>query len=240
MSNALSSYLNKRMKEENSFEKGKWQSAGPVITISREVGCTGLKLARTIANRLNNRKFLSEWRVLSKEIFKQSAEELNMHPEHVRQVFKKSDKYVFDEVIKAFNNKSYKSEQKIVNTVIDAVRSFAIEGYSIIVGRAGHIIANDLKNAFHVRLTAPLEYRIKAIQVNDDLNREEALQFINKVEKERIAFRKAIKKEKLHEELFDITINRATFSDENIVDIIELAMERKGILEDARSKVQFY
>lgn len=229
MSNALTGYLNKRIKEENSIEKDNWVTAGPVITISREVGCTGLKLAKIIANRLNNKKHLSEWRVLSKEIFHQSAVELNMHPEHVRRIFKQSEKYAFDEIIKAFSNKNYKSERKIIKTVIDAVRSFAIDGYSIIVGRAGHIIASDIKNALHIRLTAPLEYRIKMIQVNDNLNREEAIQFINKVEKERIAFRKAINEEKLREELFDLTINRANFTNDDIVDIIELAMEKKGI-----------
>ena len=232
MSNVLSGYLNKRVTEDNSFKRDKATIAGPVITISREVGCEGLKLAKSISNRLKNKKFPNEWRVLSKEIFKQSAEELNMQQEHVRRVFKQPDRYMFDEIIKAFNNKSFKSERKIVKTVIDVVQSFAIDGYSILVGRAGHIITKDIKNALHVRLTAPLEYRIKTIQVNDNLNREEAIRFISKVEKERIAFRKAIKEENLHVELFDLTVNRASFTDENIIDLIELAMEKKGILQD--------
>lgn len=240
MSNALSDYLNKRVKEENSFKKDRWATSGPVITISREVGCNGLKLAASITNRLNDKKFVSEWRVLSKEIFHQSAMELNMQPEHVRRVFKQSNKYIFDEIIKAFNNKNFKSEKRIINTVVDAVRSFAIDGYSIIVGRAGHIIARDIKNALHIRLTAPLEHRIKAIQVNDNLNREEAIRFIHRVEKERIAFRRAINEEKLQEDLFDLSLNRATFTDESIVDMIELAMEKKGIIETAKAKIQFY
>ena len=50
-----------------------------------------------------------------------------------------------------------------------------------------------------------------------------------KVEKERIAFRKAIHNDNLHEELFDFTINRASFSNDDIVDIIELMMDKKGI-----------
>ncbi len=240
MSNALMEYLNKRLKKEDSFEKDNWVTAGPVITISREVGCNGLKLAKLIANKLNKRKLLGDWRVFSKEIFHQSAMELNMEPEHVRRVFKQSNKYAFDEIIKAFGNKNYKSERRIVKTVIDVVRSCAIDGFSIIVGRAGHIIASDIKNAFHIRLTAPLDYRIKTIQENNSLNREDSILFINKVEKERIAFRKAIHKENLQEELFDLILNRATFSNDDIVDIIEYALDKKGILKNTKAKVQFY
>lgn len=241
MSNALMGYLNKRLKEEEAFDKDNWSTAGPVITISREVGCNGLKLANLIAERLNSKSKISKnWRVLSKEIFQQSAEELDMQPEHVRRVFKQSDKYVFDEILKAFSNRSFKSERKIVNTVIDAVRSFAIDGHCIIVGRAGHIIANDIKNALHIRLTAPLDYRINTIQVNNSLNWDEAERFIRKVEKERIAYRKAIREESLHEELFDITLNRSSYSDENIAEIIELAIEKKGILANTKAKLQFY
>lgn len=240
MSNTLMRYLNKRLKKENPFEKDDWIAAGPVITISREVGCKGLKLANLIAKQLNKRKFLSDWKVLSKEIFYQSAVELNMQPEHVQRVFKQSDKYTFEEILKAFSNKNYKSEQRIINTLLDVVRSFAIDGYSIIVGRAGHIITSDIKNAFHIRLIAPLDYRIKTIQFNHSLSQEEAILFIDRVEKERIAFRKAIHEENLHEELFDLTLNLASFSNDEIVDIIEFAIDKKGVLKNEKIKVQYY
>jgi cytidylate kinase len=160
--------------------------------------------------------------------------------ERVQRVFKQSDKYTFEEILKAFSNKNYKSEKKIINTVTDVVRSFAIEGHTIIVGRAGHIIANDIKNALHIRLNAPLNFRIEEIQRKDDLSREEAFASIEKIEKERISFRSAIREEKLHEELYDLIINRESFSENEIVDIVELAMEKKGILERVKAKVQYY
>lgn len=231
MSNSLMIYLNKRMKEEDSTKK-KSTASGPVITISREVGCNGLKLAHLLANRLNTHKLSSDWRVLSKEIFYESARELHMEPERVRKTFKHSDKYTFEEIIKAFNDKNYKSERKIVKTVADVVLSFAIDGFCIIVGRAGHIIAKDIANSLHIRLVAPLDYRVKNIMENNRLNREEAIQFIDKVEKERTAFRKSISSEKeLQNELFDISINRAMFTDDEIVDIVEYAVNKKKILQ---------
>lgn len=240
MSNSLMIYLNKRMIEDSSAKK-KSTVAGPVITISREVGCNGIKLARLLANRLNAQKLSSDWRVLSKEVFYESARELNMEPERIRKTFKQSDKYTFEEIIKAFNDKNYKSERKIVKTVVDVVLSFAIDGFCIIVGRAGHIIAKDIKNSLHIRLVAPLDYRIKNIMENNSLNREEAIQFIDKVEKERMAFRKAISGVDTRQgELFDISINRAMFNDEEIVDIVEYAVNKKKILQMYKPKIDFF
>ena len=239
MGNSLLIYLNKRMSEEN-YSKKNSSTAGPVITISREVGCNGLKLARMLATRLNSNNLAANWRVLSKEVFYESAKELNMEPERVRRTFKQSNKYTFDEIIKAFNDKNYKSERKIVKTVTDVVLSFAIDGFCIIVGRAGHIIAKDIKNALHLRLVAPLEYRTANIMENNQLNHEEAVKFIQKVEKERMAFRKAIGNENLQNELFDISINRAMFTDEEIVDIIEYAVNKKKILQSNKPKIDFF
>lgn len=240
MGNSLMIYLNKRLKEENSFKKGYTTKAGPVITISREVGCNGLKLAHLIAKRLNEQRPTVNWRVLSKEVFHQSARELNMEPERVRRIFKQSDKYTFDEILKAFSDRQFKSERRIVKTVSEVVHSFAIDGFAIIVGRAGHIIACDIENAFHIRLVAPLEYRIKTIMGNNKLNHEEAIDFIRKVENERILFRNAISKTKHNDDIFDLTLNRASFSDEDAVDIIEYTVNKKKILSDFKQKIDYF
>jgi len=238
MKNSLMIYLNKRLLGINP-SKQKTMEAGPVITISREVGCNGVKLARLLANRLNTHHLASEWRVLSKEVFSESARELDMDAERVRKTFKQADKYTFDEILKAFNDKNYKSDRKIAKTVSDVIHSFAIDGFCIIVGRASHIIAKDIKNALHIRLVAPSDYRIKNIMKNKNLKKEEAIEFIHHVEKERNAFRVAVCKDKSFEELFDITINRAIFNDEEIVDIIEYAVNKKKILQGLKSPIDF-
>ena len=228
------------MKESKPLEYANMSEAGPVITISREVGCNGLVLARLIAERLNKKPAKGSWSVLSKEIFYESAKELDLDPEMVRQTFKKTDRYVFEEILKAFREKRYKSEETIIKTVKEVVRTLAIDGYCIIVGRASHIIASDIKNALHIRLTAPLGYRINTIMTNNKLNRNEAIAFIEKVEKERAAFRKALKQSSLHEDFFDLTINRGSFTNEQAVDLIEFVIEKKGILQELRSNIEFH
>ncbi len=239
MGNSLLLYLNKRISEEKSPKK-KNLIAGPLITISREVGCNGLKLARLIANRLNAKKPERDWRVLSKEVFYESARELRMEPEKIRKTFKQSNKYTFDEILKAFNDREYKSERKIVKTVSDVILSLAIDGYCIIVGRAAHIIAKEVENALHIRLIAPPEYRIKNIMHNNQLNHEQAVTFIDKVEKEREAFRKTIGGAHMKPFLFDLCINRALFNDEETVDFIEYAVIRKIIVPSQKTTIDVY
>lgn len=234
MANTLLNYLNKRLEEREFKTQKKEETAGPVITISREVGCNGIRLATKIAARLNRQKTTETWNVLSKEVFYESAKELNLAPEKLRKYFKKSDRYVFEEILKAFGDKNYKSEKRIANTVRDVVFGLAVDGFNIIVGRASHIIASDVKNAFHIRLIAPFEYRINTIINNNGLSRKEAEKFINKVETERIAFRRVLNEKHLREDLFDITINRASFDDEQAVDLIEAALNMKESFFNAK------
>jgi len=239
MSNALLSYLNKRLGEGTAMGN-MVGPPGPVITISREVGCNGVKLAHKIAKRLNKRNLDNDWKVLSKEVFFQSAKELDVEPEKVQRVFRQSDRYVFNEILEAFSNRKYKSEKKIVKTVTDVIKTFSKEGFCIIVGRAGHIIAHDIKNALHMRLVAPIEYRIKTIIDNNHLNREEAIDFIEKVEKERLTFRKSMGKVEYEEDMFDMFLNRASFDEEKTIDLIEMAIEKKNILRDYNSRMNYY
>jgi len=239
MENILTTYLNKRLNELEFLKIAK-QDQGPVITISREVGCEGLILANKISQRLNRRNLINQWRVVSKDIFRESARELDLEPEKVRQILKKTDKYTFDEILEAFSNRNYKSERIITKSVIKIIRNFAIAGYCIIVGRAGHVIAKDINNAFHIRLFAPIDYRVQAIMKNNKLQQNDALNFIQKIDKERIAFRKAIQNETEDNDFFDLHINRASFGEEETIDIIEHAIEKKQILKNEFYKVQYY
>ncbi len=239
MKNSLINYMNKRLKKGVTFDKGMYKP-GPVITISREVGCNGLQMARILSEKLNEFNQLATWNVLSKEIFYESAQELDIDLSKVTKIFRQTDRYTFEEILKAFNNKSYKSERKIINTVIDVVHSHAEDGNCIIVGRAGHIIARDITRSLHIRLMAPLEYRIESIMEKNNMTRLEAIKFIDIVEKERLAFRKAINEVCKATDYFDLTINRASFNDEAIINLTEGAIREKGLLQQVKKKLELF
>lgn len=238
MSNALLDYLNKRLGEKVPANK-QIKNPGPLITISRQVGCEGVKLATLLVESLNRHTLEPYWKVLSKEIFYESAKELNMDPKQVSRIFK-FDSNILSEIFNAFGTKKFVSEKKIIRTVHEVIHSFAEEGYCIIVGRAAHIIAHDIRNALHIRLTAPIEYRINTIMTNKGMNEQEAHEFINKVEKEREYFRRSISKELLEKECFDLCINRASFQEQEILELVKFALKKKHTFTDYVQSIQYY
>jgi cytidylate kinase len=237
MGNELFTYLNKRVNRTGIHTDLSGKPAGPVVTISREVGCSGLELADALAERLNHLNMTGNWKVLSKEIFQQSALELNIDPEKIAKIFKQSNRNVFDEILNTLSEKRFKSDKKIKKTVCDVIRSFAEDGFCIIVGRGGNYLAAGIRNSIHIRLVAPLEDRINSIMYKNGLNHEEAVNFITRVEKERLAYRHAVMSKITDEpEIFDITFNRSVFTTEMIVDITLLAIKNKQILNDYMKK----
>jgi cytidylate kinase len=147
---------------------------------------------------------------------------------------------MFDDILNAFSEKRYKSEKKISHTLIDLISTFANDGCCIIVGRAGHIIARDIEKSLLVRLTAPLQWRIRQIMEKNNLNVREANEFIEKTEKERHNLRKHIAGDLSHEDEFDLTINLSRMKIQEVISLIYLAAKNKGMLEMSKSKVEVF
>ena len=240
MNNTLMVYLNKRLHQSDPKYLDQNSQPGPVICISREVGCGGVNIAKQLANELEKQCVGKKWKVISKEILEESARGLDMDPNKLRNYLKEGDRSIFDDVLSAFSEKRFKSDRKISKTLIDLVLSFANDGYCIIVGRAGHIIAKDIEKSLLIKLTAPLDWRIKQIMEKNNLNMREALEFIEKTEKERENFRKHVAGDHAHAEEFDLTINLARMKVENAISLICQASLTKGLLEANKSKVEVF
>jgi len=240
MDNTLMVYLNKRLHQNDPKYMEHSSQPGPVICISREVGCGGVNIAKLLANELDKHCICKKWKVLSKEILEESARGLNMDPNKLRNYLNEGDRGIFDDVLSAFSEKRYKSDRKISKTLVDLVLSFANDGYCIIVGRAGHIIAKDIEKSLLVKLTAPLDWRIKQIMERNNLNLREAVEFIEKTEKERENFRKHIAGNRPNAEEFDLTINLSRMKIADVISLICFASHAKGMLETNKSKVEVF
>lgn len=238
MENTLLEYLNKRfVSKKKDGQRRKKRPPGPVVTISREVGCSGLAIANDLARFLNKSYPGQEWKVLSKEIFEKSALELNLESERVSKIFKQVDRTSFDELLSAFSEKRYKSDRTVRRTVMEVIRTFAEDGYCIMVGRASNIITRDIKNSLHIRINAPLEFRIQSIMQKDHIDRVGSIAFIERVEKERQAYRRAVLgKDLIDSEIFDMTINASRFSPCLLTRLIMMAISGKNIMDDYKDE----
>ncbi|HEX7584966.1 MAG TPA: hypothetical protein VF373_09780 [Prolixibacteraceae bacterium] len=79
MNNTLMAYLNKRLYPNDTRYLSAHTQTGPVICISREVGCGAVNIAKLLAAELDKQSQVKKWKVLSKEILQQSALELKDH-----------------------------------------------------------------------------------------------------------------------------------------------------------------
>lgn len=228
MSDIFHEYMSKRLGDVNLDELK--IKPGPIVTISRAAGCSSQKLVKDLAKRLNKITGTSKWDYISKEVLHESAQKLQLNPKMIKSIFKVKDRSVFDDVMQAFLSKDYHLERKMRNTVINIVHRFGIEGHKIIVGRAAHIICSDIKDALHVRIDAPLEWKVNKVMRSKNYTKDEATSCIIRTEKDRSNFRKSIRGKAVDSEDFDLTINQARYSNEEIVELIIAALKLKKII----------
>jgi cytidylate kinase len=240
MKNTLMFYLDKRLHQQDVGYHSANTQPGPVICISREVGCGAVNIAKLLAIELDKHSMCHNWKVLSKEILEESARELNMDPGKLKNYLREGERSLFDDVLAAFSEKRYKSDRKISKTLIDLINSFAQDGHCIIVGRAGHIIARDIEKSLFVKLIAPLDWRVKQIMEKNNLKMSEAIEFIERTDKERQNFIKHISGGNSKEAEFDLSINLSRMNITEVVNFIRFAAQTKGLLETHKSKAEVY
>ncbi|MBI9059179.1 MAG: cytidylate kinase-like family protein [Labilibaculum sp.] len=229
MNNILLKYMENRFQSKILDPKQNVFCEGPVVTISRECGCTALNIANMMAEKLTA-KTGNKWTCLTKEILERSAKELNLDPVKIEYVFNSKEKSTWDEILGALSSKYYQSDRKIKKTIADVVQGFAAKGNCIIIGRGGVVLTQDIERSFHIKLQAPLDWRANQLQKIYNLSTDEMIKYANEIDKKRAILRNYFNKEPLPNTVFDVIYNSKKLMDEHIVDTSINLMELKGVL----------
>ena len=225
MDNIFIKYLSKKAKKE----KAKVFDPGPVITISRQFGCFSTDLARKLAEKISQ-KSPNAWDYITKEVLEKSAKKLDVSVHEIAHIFGANEKSFLSDIMISFMTKAYKSDSMIKKTIYSVVRAYAEQGNCIIVGRAGCIIAKDIKKALHVRIIAPFEYRKNVIKLELNLSDKKAYNMVVETDKKRDLFMKFFKGNIPDEEIFDVVLSRKKLSDSVIIETIEKLAEFRGLI----------
>jgi len=201
---------------------------GAVITISRQAGCDARMVAETLAAKLNSKFKTTKWRWIDKDIIYRIAKELHTEEARVEGFYKGIENSNLSEMIMAFSG-GFVSDQRIKKAIEDVVLSICKTGYIVLVGRGGVSIANNLDYSLHVRLMAPFYWRVENVMRKKNMNIEEAEEFILETDEKRFRLIQIFLKQKSIniDYLFDVTINRKSFTVEQTADLIELMYEHK-------------
>ncbi|MFO7827328.1 MAG: cytidylate kinase-like family protein [Bacteroidales bacterium] len=231
MVNILLKYLEERHKKTTQkVEKPK--SVGPVITISRDFGCPANICATDLAELLTKMEGEGKepWRVISKEILDEAAKELGLTPEKIEYIFKFEKRSAIDEILEALSSKYYKSERKIRKTISEIIHAFGEQGRVIIVGRAGATILQDIQNSLHVKLIAPLDYRVDGVSRRHKISHNEAKKLTIEMDKKRAMLRKDFAGKNISDVDYDLIFNCRTISCEEVVQFIAKAAEMRKMV----------
>jgi cytidylate kinase len=159
----------------------------PFITISRQWGCEAWLHAQHLVELLNERcRPQLPWAAYNREVIDRVASELHLS----RKIVESLDGRRRDAMTELFDSILNRKvdESLMFRKLAEVVRSLAVHGNTVLVGRGAYLLTQDLKMGLHVRLEASLDWRAHKIAGEQGLTVTEAEKFIQQREKEREQF----------------------------------------------------
>jgi cytidylate kinase len=162
-----------------------------IITVSSLYGGGGPEVAARVASALR-------WNLLDHELLKKIAERANVAEE----VAAKYDQHVdpwFNRLVKAlwrggFERGAAASGEGLMDCegmlefTRHAMHEAADLGNCVIMGRGGQCILRDRRDAFHVFLYAPVEYRARQLKKDEEGSQQHLQALAERVDKERVGY----------------------------------------------------
>jgi len=207
---------------------GKASDCGPIITISRQTGCDAVAVAKQLVSKLNRKYGISKWHWVDKEILMAAARKLETDTSRIESYIRGNELSGLSEMIMAVSG-SFVSDMKVKKVIKDVVLSICKDGHAILIGRAGVSISRPVRKSLHVRLVAPFYWRVENVMKKKNMGVEEAEEFVvDNDEKRYNMILNFLDKKPLNlDYLFDVTINRSSYSIEQVAQIIAILYEKR-------------
>lgn len=152
-----------------------------VITIGRQYGSDGRKIAKELAQRLGFQYYDKELIRLAAEKSKLPYEDLVKADEQRASMWA----YPMDNTRLADERWYYSINDLLYDTEKQIIRQKAATENCVIVGRCANRILKDADNVLSVFIYAPMEFRIRTVMEREGLGEKEARARIRKTDKQR-------------------------------------------------------
>jgi cytidylate kinase len=175
-----------------------------VITISREMATGGRKLGQLLARKL-------DYQYVDKSLLQDIAKALNVS-ESTLVSFEERRRY-------EGYDKSIVCEEEYKKSLKSLLLGIAREDNVVIIGRAAYFFLKDMKNCYHIRLVAPMDWKKKYALENFKISPDRVQEFIEREDEKRKWFRRSICGMKFDDSLwFHLTLNMSRISIEKAVE----------------------
>lgn len=194
-----------------------------VITINRELGSGGRTVGRLLAERLQVKYY-------DKALIEQLTKKFNISVEEIERIkgqkktwWNEFNNYykVLNSTVKPMEAETVISSNILFNTEKDVLTTLAEEESCVVAGRSGFLVFRDHPNHLNVFIEASMEHRIERLMRKKNIMRQEAIDIINKVDKEREIFiQKYEDTSRYDTRNYHLIINMDELSEEGAVDVI--------------------
>ncbi len=154
----------------------------PGITISREFGCEGTPLARMLVDKLSTDEY--PWVLFHKELITEMSGKEDIQKDLIESISESHRGQIHQYIEHLLAHKPTNIE--LFKKIAETLRILGERGRSVILGSGGAIITAGLPLMLHIRLQAPMAFRIervsKLLNVSPSKARERILAFDNKRE----------------------------------------------------------
>jgi len=237
MNDLFLNYMSNRLLAgyEKNNVPGQKTSPGPVITISRDTGCGASAISKKLYEKIQQNFFKDKanpgpWQVIDREVLHIAAKALEVNPIELNYVFKGVEKTILTEVLESLSSKYYHNDRQVKRIIHNVIRGIAESGHVIFLGRGSVAITRDILNAIHIRLIAPMDWRIKQVSARLNMPEKKAEDYIKESDIRRIKLIESFGG-KFDSVIFDVIYNTASLTEEEIVDQIFALAKLKGFFK---------
>jgi cytidylate kinase len=194
-----------------------------VITINRELGSGGRTVGRLLSQRLQVKYY-------DKALIEQLTQKFGLTAEEIERIKgqKKTWWNEFNSYYQTLNSttKPMQAETMISSKILfetekKILTTLAAEESCVVAGRSGFLVFRDHPNHLNIFIEASMEHRIQRIMRKKNIMRQEAIDIINKVDKERETFiQKYEDTSRYDTRNYHLIINMDELSEEGAVDVI--------------------
>jgi cytidylate kinase len=218
-------------KQKQTIQEPEKANRLPFVTISREYGCGGFKVASELVKILNTEfRHEPEWAAYDRKILEKLMADTGLSEHLVHTLTEKARSKMTNMIQTTFS--SFPPQISVHKKLTETISLLALQGNVVIVGRGSNMITKDITGGFHVRLIAPVNLRAEKLSKEMNITRAEAIKLI----KEKTGLRDNYMKEFLKFDLTDpynysMIVNEGEFTVEQAAGLIIEGMKIKGLLE---------
>jgi len=209
------SYRKSTQPEPDDATLRNW-AEGPTIAISRQVGARGTTIARVVGAKLG-------WPVYDHELLEKLAAEMEVGINWLKCRDERTSSWL-QERLASLSGDPMMSDGSFRHHLIRVLFALACKGHCVIVGRgAAHTL--PAATTLRVRLIGALEDRVRVMARQLNVDSEQAMRQVNRLDRERDRF----VKQNFHRDpadplQYDLILNSSRFENEEAADIIVKAL----------------